>query len=143
MSEILVKGREMPKCCEDCMDISTCYPNDNDEDTYDACMNLSGDCDDVSDAIAKGIRSEKCPLVEVKPHGRLIDIDALRESMVKEIGCPNPSNMKMTPPYYPEYPGVERRQEPERCEACPHRECYLMWLDMMMKDTPTFMEANE
>ena len=66
---VLIKGIKMPKCCVDC----PCF--------YDfiSCQALFDGTDDFS---ASGfdeykMRLPNCPLVEVPPHGRLIDADRL------------------------------------------------------------------
>lgn len=65
MADILIKGLELPKSCEDCF---ACY--DCSYEGFDYCNILT-----VS--TTRGERRKDCPLVEVKPHGRLIDADAL------------------------------------------------------------------
>lgn len=54
MADLLIKGMEMPTECLECP---------------------LKDCDNAWDF--GYTRPEDCPLVEVKPHGRLIDADAL------------------------------------------------------------------
>lgn len=70
---VLIKGIKMPKCCADC----PCF--------YDfiSCQALSDGTEDFS---ASGFdefreRLPNCPLVEVPPHGRLIDADALERDI--------------------------------------------------------------
>ena len=68
---ILIKGMEMPKCCNDCWfyDDSRCYlfsygvPN---RYNYDALT-----------------MPDWCELIELPPHGRLIDADVLRKKMAE------------------------------------------------------------
>ena len=60
MSDILIKGMEMPMNCDDCHFDIDC-PYDESQDGYKMV----------------GGRPRKCPLVPVPPHGRLIDADAL------------------------------------------------------------------
>ena len=62
---ILIKGMEMPKTCADCR-LTTW----NGEDTVCPFSRVS--------ALNIG-RQVDCPLIEVPPHGRLIDADAFRE----------------------------------------------------------------
>lgn len=63
---ILIKDMGMPKSCEECR----LY-----EDGY--CFLLNNTVEDSSR------RHSKCPLVEIPPHGRLIDADELLEHMKK------------------------------------------------------------
>lgn len=64
---ILIKGMEMPTRCEKC---DLAY----DDDGYFACP--------FTKAFYKSKqRPSWCPLVEVKPHGRLIDADAVMEDV--------------------------------------------------------------
>ncbi|MBQ1790632.1 MAG: hypothetical protein II008_10655 [Oscillospiraceae bacterium] len=60
MSDILIKGMEMPENCDDCLLGADC-PHDQSMDGYKM----------------QGGRPRTCPLVPVPPHGRLIDADAL------------------------------------------------------------------
>lgn len=63
---ILIKGMEMPQSCNACM-----------FDVYGLCLinkNIEGE-DELT---------HSCPLVEVQPHGRLIDADALLARFEKE-----------------------------------------------------------
>lgn len=72
---ILIKGMEMPMCCDDC-------PVFDDNGDYPTCI-LTG--------LSKGYnfpifekRMDNCPLIEVPtPQGRLIDADALRFEIEK------------------------------------------------------------
>lgn len=79
---ILIKGMEMPKNCMDCpfkgFDRvkgrgNICTINDS--------ITLHAVLDGVD---VKFVRMGDCPLVPVPPHGRLIDADALRQSMYHE-----------------------------------------------------------
>ena len=60
---ILIKGMEMPKSCNECL-MSIEY----------ACM-INGNI--IPDYWARLDRPTDCHLVELPPHGRLIDADAL------------------------------------------------------------------
>ena len=67
---VLIKGMEMPKNCYQCRMVDSCQylwkPYDLD------------DYSDLQNMIEEGFtRADNCPLVEVPPHGRLIDADAL------------------------------------------------------------------
>ena len=64
MSDILIKNMDMPKSCEEC----ALYDEDYCE------------CRRETDLLERTMTRENgCPLVEVKPHGRLIDIDKLKK----------------------------------------------------------------
>ena len=67
---VIVKGMKMPKDCDNC----SFY---NDDYDYPTC-NVT--------RLSRGYnwrpfdqRMPDCPLVEIKPHGRLIDADALKQ----------------------------------------------------------------
>lgn len=59
---ILIKGMQMPTCCRKCKLIGE----------Y-GCAIVGA----VGTAYTDGKRSRDCPLIELPPHGRLIDADAL------------------------------------------------------------------
>lgn len=69
---ILIKGMKMPKSCDECrimmFEDTNCLPE------------LFCGCPIVFRAHPQGVghRPDYCPLVEVPPHGRLIDADALK-----------------------------------------------------------------
>lgn len=74
---VLIKGMEMPKTCEECAL------------NYDSCA-----CIKTGSRFFRGRetefdpfkgRLEDCPLVPVPPHGRLIDADALGQSIKESI----------------------------------------------------------
>lgn len=67
---VLIKGMEMPINCLLC---PFCVP-EADEENGDICI-ISGQFP----LINKEERSVECPLVELPPHGRLIDADALHQ----------------------------------------------------------------
>ena len=79
---VLIKGMEMPKCCEECVAGAYEY-NDNDERCF-VCGFIKSqhpwECEHVEiDGIdTTKARADFCPLIEVHtPHGRLIDADEL------------------------------------------------------------------
>lgn len=66
---VLIRGMEMPQCCEECILGHKFFK-------WLGCnKHVTGSM------IENGERSPSCPLIEVPPHGRLIDADAL----MKEI----------------------------------------------------------
>ncbi len=73
---VLIKSMEMPTCCEECAFVRTvgldrwkCELSGCDFNSWDVGW---GDGEEN-----KYIRHSRCPLVEVSPHGRLIDAGAL------------------------------------------------------------------
>lgn len=66
---VLIKGGKMPRCCEEC-------PLNYD---YYRCNALGDRFDDREEIVFETQRLSDCPLVEVPPHGRLIDADKLKE----------------------------------------------------------------
>ena len=78
---VIVMGMEMPKCCAECVAGAYEY-NDNDERCF-VCGFIKSqhpwECEHVEiDGIdTTKARADFCPLIEVPPHGRLIDADEL------------------------------------------------------------------
>ena len=73
MADILIKGMDMPKNCSKCRFWCICNLLNEYKD-YESILR--------DERIGKnGTRHEGCPLVEVKPHGRLIDADKLKQVM--------------------------------------------------------------
>ena len=78
MADILIKNMEKPKRCEGCyLGSSIRYRDKYDEKGYCACSLIAEGDDNIEDAMKRGYRSSKCPLVEVPTHGDLIDRDEL------------------------------------------------------------------
>lgn len=87
MSDLLIKNMKLPRncgCCDMCV-------LSNDKQTF-FCIRLGKRF--RWSLVEK--RQGDCPLVEVKPHGRLIDADALKKRMTEllrhdyvfdEVGC--------------------------------------------------------
>lgn len=71
MTDILIRGKEMPKSCRDCfVDINTAaFPACPLAENYAAGKAL------VADGLGHDIRPGECPLIPVPPHGRLIDAE--------------------------------------------------------------------
>ena len=71
---VLIKDMEMPKNCDEC----PCY--------YETEGAWQNECQVLREerAISEG-RPSWCPLVEIPPHGRLIDADAIVEEIIKNI----------------------------------------------------------
>ena len=74
---VYIKGMKMPTSCYDC----NCFIRDSDGSDY--CCLLMQDIEDNHK------RDDDCPLIPVPPHGRLIDADALLES-IKEARKKDP-----------------------------------------------------
>ncbi len=82
MSDILIKNIEMPKSCYTCD-----FCNDINEDVEGTkssyvCSLTGSIVHDYANGKASNLTNKRqrlscCPLVEVKPHGRLVDIDRL------------------------------------------------------------------
>ena len=73
MSDLLIRGMEMPKSCDECRIMAL-------EDT-NCVAELYCGCPIVFKAHPQGVghRPNYCPLIPVPPHGRLIDGDKLDE----------------------------------------------------------------
>jgi len=69
---ILINGMEMPRSCNECS------------------MSVDGYCTVVKypngDAMNRHYKPLWCPLIEIPPHGRLIDADALNQT-IDEVEC--------------------------------------------------------
>ena len=75
---ILIKGMKMPTSCAVC-------PFENYGDCYGGKIKAIMDIDDY---VSAGKRHPRCPLVEIPPHGRLIDADALeRRTHYDDFDC--------------------------------------------------------
>jgi hypothetical protein len=75
MSDILIKGMEMPKSCWEC-EVGSASQLDNKTCPFYAMEGQEQE--NYQNKIAEG-----CPLVEIPPHGRLIDSDALMREFEK------------------------------------------------------------
>ena len=79
MSDVLIKGMEMPKNCAECR---FCVNGFTDEAPMYECAcesyeNVSVLVDDNGQPF--DFRPEWCPLIELPPHGRLIDVSTVEE----------------------------------------------------------------
>ena len=104
---IYIKGMKMPKNCLECY----CTEHD-DEGGY--CPFTKIECLSIS-------RQKDCPLVEVPPHGRLIDADVLRKNMYHDA--------------------FEVDSDMQKWESG----CWIRYkmFENNMKNTPTIIEAEE
>ena len=71
---VLIKGMEIPKSCMLC---PFCMPEAN-EDNGEICV-ISGQFPLMN----KEERNIECPLVEIPPHGDLIDINELKKKIIE------------------------------------------------------------
>lgn len=81
MADILIKGWVMPKCCTTEETVECVFAYTNFGEDY-MCL-LTGE------DLKEGKRGKRCPLLEVKSHGRLIDADVLKATL--RIGLANAS----------------------------------------------------
>lgn len=109
MADILIKGMEMPKCC------GVCPLRVDGLHTFQ-CMRLLGRA--YTYELAEQ-RQEDCPLVEIPPHGRIIDADLAIKNLDKYY-CKECDNWN----------GV-------KCKTCDH-----YWAMQVLEDAPTVLEAN-
>lgn len=72
MADILIKNMEMPDCCNYCVGMVV-YAKDTEGVWKDTCK-LTGKPIDLDN---RDSRPCDCPLIELPPHGRLVDADAL------------------------------------------------------------------
>ena len=75
MSDILIRGMEMPPRCGRC-DLCTQVFDDGMFDHYECCITAA-----IIDNL--GEQMEDCPLVPIPPHGRLVDARVLRNACYK------------------------------------------------------------
>lgn len=78
---VLIKGMEMPQGCDDCPLAGDFKCN--------LMPSIPALCKEYDIAVQNGKRLNNCPLVEIPPHGRLIDADALvKKQPIPELGAP-------------------------------------------------------
>ena len=76
---VIVKGMDMPKCCTEC---SCCrHDNWNGETAHQCNVSLITFSAEDENWIYN-TRPNWCPLIELPPHGRLIDADKLKSRLV-------------------------------------------------------------
>ena len=69
---VVIRGMKMPKSCDEC----PCY--------YETDGAWRNECEVLGkEYIADDYRPEWCPLIELPPHGRLIDADALLDKITR------------------------------------------------------------
>ena len=67
---VLIKGMKLPTSCTDCPMM---------QDEWVSCK-LTGSWEWADEFVPSKERLKDCPLIELPPHGRLIDADALKEA---------------------------------------------------------------
>lgn len=72
---IVIPGMEMPKSCEICPFVD----DDFLEDYFGLCCSLTKERPHGHE------RLDTCPLIELPPHGRLCDLDSLKEIFADEL----------------------------------------------------------
>ena len=80
MSDLLIKNKDVPKSCGECPLVLEYFSKFENKNVIHCQARLEGESRFV-DGFDFSTRSEHCPLVEVKSHGRLIDADRLRQVM--------------------------------------------------------------
>lgn len=83
---VLIKGMEMPSCCDDCWAL-------DEYGDYPVCR-ITEEQRGCNFRIREK-RMDKCPLVSVPPHGRLIDADALM-NLIREHSYPLTAHFNST-----------------------------------------------
>lgn len=107
---VLIKGMEMPTDCRDCP-LEMYYMNVGETRCRATRQILAADYKTIP---FEG-RADNCPLIEIPPHGRLIDADALNDLINKS------------------YPMTDRVDVHNGYAIC----------QIMIKDLPTIIEAEE
>ena len=86
---IYIKGMEMPETCDMCpFLVFISKGDDHDAFCYCKLINWKKSCtpDPITVFQARRFRDLNCPLVELEPHGDLIDRKVLLENIVKRLG---------------------------------------------------------
>ena len=85
---VVIQGMKMPRNCDEC----PCY--------YETEGAWRNECEVLGkEYIADDYRPEWCPLVELPPHGRIIDADSLKETLdyyIREAGWSDEINEALT-----------------------------------------------
>ena len=97
MSDLLVRGMEMPENCWSCKMFCNCF----------ACEGYACHCaalgEDIGkeDEVPRNKRRDDCPLVPVPAHGRLGDLDALAAQCDDPYWCVWLSDIEAAPTIIP------------------------------------------
>lgn len=79
MADLVIKGMEMPTCCDQCFAL-------DDDGDYPMCR-ITHETRGYNFRVRE-LRMDKCPFVEIKtPHGRLIDANELELDLVRHNGA--------------------------------------------------------
>lgn len=82
MSDILIKGMDMPKT------VFECSTKINPEERR---CNYTGKVFEETFSLLTQRRCDNCPLVEIPtPHGQLIDVDALQRKIIETVNSGDP-----------------------------------------------------
>ena len=90
--DVLVKNVSMPNHCLECWNCDKNFtsPNLGVIENWICLLRMK--------FVPADKRPDWCPLVEVEPHGRLIDADALLDELlpdpILECGCPDPEGIE-------------------------------------------------
>ena len=98
---IYIKGMEMPEICDMCP-LLAFIEEDEDHDAFCYCIlsNWKKSCtpDPMTIREVRRFRRLDCPLIEVPPHGKLIDADALEnEAQMRLLECNKYDNQFQKP----------------------------------------------
>lgn len=117
---VIIKGMKMPHSCMGCRFCE--HGSINEWDLYCGIDNKHvGNWDDKH--INNGWRRPDCPLVEVPPHGRLVDADWIREALNNTLDA------------------LKKNPKMEQQEI--HLIAAFSTLGKMLEDAPTIIEAEE
>lgn len=73
---VLIKGMEMPTNCDNC-ELCACYVREDGTEEKYRCVITFYPIHEFNE------RHKYCPLIEIPPHGRLIDADVLNHEYYK------------------------------------------------------------
>lgn len=82
---VLIKDMEMPTSCDEC-ELCACYVREDGTEENYRCAITFYPIHEFDE------RHEYCPLVEIPPHGRLIDADKLKEEFPHDEDWDYPVN---------------------------------------------------
>lgn len=87
MSDILIRGMDMPENCDKCI-----YSSWSNFYQIYVCNAVKTETPILFDgeqiksvAVKRSGRADNCPIMQIKPHGRLVDADALKESFYRNF----------------------------------------------------------
>ena len=116
---VLVKGMEMPNTCEKC----------NLESFCDRWIDARKMCGEWKPGVKATIRHPECPLIEIPPHGRLIDADEISEHKYTTI-----------PPHRKKYADGKPKSDEE---IIAFKFGWNYAIDAIVENAPTIIPAEE